>query len=254
MRGSHHARGWTRPDRRTSAALIAQTATGDPGTPITDRWDGTLGHIEHLARRAVAAHRASKHTEWGFEQRLDDAASAIGVAIAADPGASTADLIAAGMMGITDDRHLALAGRDTTGCWGPRARTFWLDRSDGPTYPAPRLDQLALTQIWARLDDTAKTTLVALAACDGSQRDAATALGITGAAVTRRVQKARRAAFDAWFDWESAPPIPRHTRARKTHCPQGHDLAVHGRERPGTRQRACRVCDRLTAQKKRNAA
>lgn len=187
-------------------------------------------------------------------ERHDTAYSAI-LEVVAEHGAAGAsatpvELVEAGIRAVEDDAH---AVRSDRGLTAPRGHAVYWDDDRGEPDPGDTVPpRLALAEVMAALPDRHVEALLILAAY-GDPQTAASAVGVSYGTFQRRVQVARRAAYELWFDGE-VPPHPTFDRRTPTtlatHCGRGHEYTPDNtRWRKATsgrgRKRACRACDRI---------
>ena len=164
--------------------------------------------------------------------------------------ATVVELVDAGIAAIEAE---ATAVRSGYGLTAPRGHAvFWDDDRAEPDPGDIVPPRLALAEVMAALPERHVEALLALAAY-GDPQTAARAVGVSYGTFQRRVQVARRAAYELWFDGET-PPRPTFDRrtptALATHCGRGHEYTPENtRWRKATsgrgRKRACRACDRI---------
>lgn len=138
--------------------------------------------------------------------------------------------------------------------------SYWLtdDLDDGIVRPEAHIPHMALWQVFDALSESERETLMALAMI-GNQAAAAEHLGITYGAMQKRVRQARLHAYALWFDWETPPKLTFDRRLNAPladACSRGHEYTPENtRWRKSTtgrgRKRACRACDRLADQRRR---
>ena len=215
---------------------------------IAITWNYTLADIESMSWRAV---RLATRNGWQM-LNSEDAHDAAWHAIAeqlyryqtVEP--DHWELVKAGASAIqeewaTNQRHHGYNraaggfGAEFIKCWVTPIRSYAHD--DG--FSDRMCERLALPQVLDALTDQEHQTLVTLAAF-GTQRAAATALGISEALMGRRVKGARAHALEVWF----SPEIPPRSRTFNDldHCAHGHSREHSYRDNRGGL--ICRMCKR----------
>lgn len=205
--------------------------------------------IEATARLAVGATHASKQIMFGYAK--DIAMSAIGLALTRNPDLTKSDCIDEGRKAICQERDqlFKLIGLPTgTKATGERFQQYW-DPEFQPRVgvPVAILPGLTLRQVCADLSPRHFEVLCAVAFTD-SKIEAAEALGVVPATLSRLLKEARTAALALWFDGETPPPPvvgDRKMPERET-CKHGHpwseNEAWRTRRSDGYRSRYCREC------------
>lgn len=195
-----------------------------------ERWDGTLTHINKLARRAVRGARFT--TSSGFDQH-DTASSAISMRIAEAPDTSVSELVQVGYSAIAREHQMTLSQHgvrvydDASGS-GERFAAYWLGTPHH--FDSYNLTKAALHQVFNALEEKKRQDLLG-AANFGSVSAYAASLGLNPSTVSTRIKRAREAALRLWFDWETPPPLKQMTlrNMAKDYCPQGHEQSIHRR-------------------------
>lgn len=259
-RSAKHA--LSRPDRATSDDLLGQAAEWhDPGCdPITDQGAWTVDDLKRAARYAASRSRVSPGACLDSPYLL--AISGVGYAIAQDPTVSWVDAIASGQAEIWQAaaqwKHGSGLSSTGDGSPAPKYWTYWADVTK-PYQPIGSGDEYAaLAQVLAHLDDRHRETLT-LAALTDTTQEAADIAGITTFGFLHRLQRARRAALQLWFDHEIPPDLARLPIQRRTEdrtCPQGHSITgdnIRWETKNGRRLKRCRAC-RLAADRRRRAS
>lgn len=217
-------------------------------------WDGTLEHINSMAR--MAAGRARYNTSSVFDKR-DTASSAISMMIVEDADTPVIDLINGGLQAIAREHQSRLAthGARITGAGTGRGfAVYWLDKQQH--FDSYNFSKAAIHQVFNELSERHQKDLLGASSHD-SISDYARAIGLTVPTVSVRVKEARIAAMKLWFDWETPPPIKRQSRRHEavTHCPQGHDQSIHRKWKNWKargRTPYCGECHRQRNRKKKN--
>lgn len=195
-----------------------------------ERWDGTLAHINKLARRAVRGARFT--TSSGFDQH-DKASSAIAMRIAEAPDTSVSELVQVGYSAIAREHQMTLSQHgvrvydDASGS-GERFAAYWLGTPHH--FDSYNLTKAALHQVFNALEEKKRQDLLG-AANFSSVSAYAASLGLNPSTVSTRIKQAREAALELWFDWETPPPLKQMTlrNMAKDFCPQGHEQSIHRR-------------------------
>ena len=250
MKRTRRQAGWVKSGN--VADFLPTPDTTPPDDDEVELWDGTIHHLDSLAR--IAASRAYISDVFPGDKR-EAALSGITMALAEDLDTPVHELLHAGTSAVSRamQTHLRHHGQRVDGAGtGGRFQAFWEPtRHHFDTYPVERL---ALHQVWWQLDDKHQQALLGrVAHVDHAEH--ATALGLSRAAVNKRVLRARRAALALWFDWETPPDIAPDVKRTATHCAHGHSFDEHGgwvtrKNRP--RSRYCRACARTQNEKSRN--
>lgn len=193
-----------------------------------DRWDGTLAHINKIARRAVRGARFS--TSSGFDQH-DTASSAIAMQIAEAPDTPVEELVHVGYSAIAREHQMTLSQhgvRVYDDASGERFAAYWLGIPHH--FDSYNFSKAALHQVFNALEYKQRQDLLG-AANYGSVAAYAETLGLNPSTVSTRIKQAREAALRLWFDWETPPPLKQMTlrHMAKDFCPQGHDQSVYRR-------------------------
>jgi len=193
-----------------------------------DRWDGTLAHINKIARRAVRGARFS--TSSGFDQH-DTASSAIAMKLAEAPDTPVRELIHAGYSAIAREHQMTLSQhgvRVYDDATGERFAAYWLGIPHH--FDSYNFSKAALHQVFDALGQKHQQDLLG-AAAHGSVAAYAESLGLSASTVSTRIKQAREAALKLWFDWETPPPLKQMTlrNMARDFCPQGHDQSVYRR-------------------------
>lgn len=193
-----------------------------------ERWDGTLAHINKIARRAVRGARFNSSS--GFDQH-DTAASAIAMKLAEAPDTPAQELIHAGYSAIAREHQITLSQhgvRTYDEATGGRFAAYWLGTPHH--FDSYNFSKAALHQVFNALERKQRQDLLG-AANHGSVAAYAKTLGLNPSTVSTRIKQAREAALRLWFDWETPPPLKQMTlrNMAKDFCPQGHDQSVHRR-------------------------
>lgn len=193
-----------------------------------EHWDGTLAHINKMARRAVRGVRFS--TSSGFDQH-DTASSAIAMKLAEAPDTPVSELIQAGYSAIAREHQITLSQhgvRTYDYATGERFAAYWLGTPHH--FDSYNFSKAALHQVFDALDQKQQQDLLG-AASHSSVAAYAKSLGLNASTVSTRIKQAREAALKLWFDWETPPPLKQMTlrHMAKDFCPQGHDQSVYRR-------------------------
>lgn len=221
--------------------------------------------MHRIASAATRAARIAYSTFLDPDERQVIAVSAIGLAVVESeelldwPG-----MVTVGTAAIEKE---TLAWRKDRGL-NSNARaveTWWRDWND-PWHTYRRLrdpstwvpNSQALEQVMAALPSAHRETLMLLATT-GSITAASVAADCTYAAMQHRIVASRMAAYDLWFDWEPAPPLTRDHRSATPlpdTCGRGHEFTPENtRWRRATsgrgQKRACKACDRLAEDRRR---
>ncbi|MFV2094848.1 hypothetical protein ACFHW1_05065 [Micromonospora sp. LOL_014] len=208
-----------------------------------------LSDLHRMARQSAATNRtmAADHRDL-----LDTAWSAIALELyTADTPPSEHDLLAVGkgaIWAMTKQHRQAYGYRDREAAAGmgsaPRWATYWWDFGRPTPSPEPSVvERLTLPRLLAALRAPYRDAIAALAAHDGDREAAAAALGISMAAMQRRIHVARARCLALWLEGEtparrvkaqpdrkrsSTPLAPcgtpaaarRHRARRETLCPE----------------------------------
>ena len=218
--------------------------------------------MHRIASAATRAARIAYSTFLDPDERQVIAVSAIGLAVVESeepldwPGMVTVGTAAIEVETLAwrKDRGLNSNARAVDVYW----HDFWhmtrLRRDPSTWVP----NSQALEQVMAALPAANRETLMLLAVT-GSITAASVAANCTYAAMQHRIVAARTAAYDLWFDWESAPPLTRDHRSATPlpdTCGRGHEFTPENtRWRRATsgrgQKRACKACDRLAEDRRR---
>lgn len=214
-------------------------------------WDGTLGHLHTLGRIAAAriTFRGMPHDEMA-----EIATSEIAYQLALDPDTPIPDLLLLGQQAVGNEVNSVLAShgqRHGENRTGARFAVYWSHKRTH--YDSYGLDRLAARQVWEALREDDQRMLLARSA-HGTYRQMAADLGVKEDTCRRWTIRARQAALDLWFDWETAPEPVTDVKRQATHCKHGHDLDVHGQyytdNRTARKKRRCGECARIRYKKK----
>ena len=191
-------------------------------------WDGTLAHINKMARRAVRGARFS--TSSGFDQH-DMASSAIAMKLAEASDTPVRELIQAGYSAIAREHQIMLQQhgvRVYDDATGERFAVYWLGIPHH--FDNYNFSRVALNQVFDALEQKHQKDLLG-AASYRSVAAYAESLGLSASTVSTRIRQAREAALKLWFDWETPPPLKQMTlrNRAKDFCPQGHDQSIYRR-------------------------
>lgn len=215
-----------------------------PLTCCPDRMHGYgLGDITAFVRRAIRATGSRADTDLQFEEAWDGIVEQL---LAADNHPTELDLINAGCNAIRDSalnwrRHHGVRSN------GDRFAAYWDVRTTAPVIER-MLDDLAARQVAAALPRRHADVLLAVAAA-GSLQGYADAHNLHQATASSRLQTARRAFCDLWFDEETPPAQRGHRRARQ---PIEHGTRNGYQAHRRRKEQACQDC-RAAAQDYNNA-
>lgn len=223
-----------------------------------EHWDGTYQHLIRMAR--LAAGRVTINLDHIQGDKQDLALQGVTMAIVNDPGATVNEIIQAGQQeaSIEAQRYLQRHGRRTDGeGTGGRFSTYWYgDRGQTPAADL-RLEKRAVHEVFYDLDDVDQEVLLGAVAYP-TPADEAEAIGLSPNGIRQRRRRARQAALNLWFDFETPPDVATiDYKPRPTECGQGHDLDMHGAwmNRTGRgRTRYCLTCATEANKKARAAA
>lgn len=192
-----------------------------------------LGDITALVRRAIRAAAGRADTAMQFEEAWDGIVEHL---LAADNHPTASELMSAGCNAI---RNGALTWRHHHGVRssGDRFAAYWDTRTTTPALER-MVDDLAARQVAAALDQRHADVLLAVAAA-GSLQGYAEAHNLHQATASSRLQNARRAFCDLWFDGETPPAQRGHRRARR---PIEHGTPNGYRAHRRRREQACQDC------------
>jgi hypothetical protein len=175
----------------------------DAVADIELRYGYTLADVDKLSLTAVLALRQGSG---GFQERRELARWAIAECLYASGEApSRYELVDAARRAIAEQFRAECIAHGVDRQRGYAAKpNFW--RYWYPACPAQGpeeqvVDRVALAQIWAGLSPLHQDVLLALAAYDDHDQ-AARSLGISRAAYTSRLSKARRAFYQLWHEGE----------------------------------------------------
>lgn len=173
------------------------------------RWGYNLADLDRLAAIAV---RAAWSQASDARDRYQAAWSAIAEALyLAEDRPEPWELKQTGMAAINENgrahsRHHGFDTKNREAGYESRRRflQFWeLDRHGCASPEQVVVDALALWQIWPRLSDTDRRTVLALVAHDGDQVAAATALGKGRSAYVTALSTARHRFLALWLEHET---------------------------------------------------
>jgi len=194
--------------------VSARPGTREDDGPVL-RFGFSYEHVQALAHSAVRRHARSAGMD--ASDRFEAAHFAVVEYLyTAQEPVTSLDLFLAGVRGLNrlrqgDLRERGFASRGPVsrdpgaGPWSARsAWRYW--HQPQPTGPEEKAtDRVALGQVMATLTRSQALALLALAGHDGDHQAAATALGVSGRVLERRLWRARAAFLAAWHEHEAPP-------------------------------------------------
>lgn len=248
---------WRTPDRIGSANLIAQARTwmDSPTVEQDDSPEWTMPLMRRAA--AMACSRVRFADSLGHHDARDVAWEGVAIAIAKNPATTWSEAISAGQAMLAAEFNDGLHHHGIVKSPGggyhqtPAFDIYWL--SAPPERPDRGDTHRALRQILDTLDPCHREALMARAVSP-TDKEAGILLGLSQAAMSKRIRAARAAFWAQWYAPDS-PPVelrvfpPR--RILDDTFPCGHDRATNTiwkSRRIGQRRVAeCRECNRLSS-------
>lgn len=189
----------------------------------------------------------------GFEAAYDAVVELITESAALGLECSVYDIKGAGLKAVASAAKLS-------NNWAPIVDddgVEWRPQTKVPSFEGRLVNRIAFRQVMQQMDPDHQQVL-AVYALHRDTKAAARHLGISKSALCRRVSAARSAFFDAWFDWEPAPRVPRLdvSVSLSTHCGNGHEYTPENtgfcrRARNTARtKRYCKECERNQTQRR----
>lgn len=227
------------------------TATIGAEEKVEAYWDGTLEHLQKLGKIAAAriTFRGMDHREMA-----NIATSEIAYELAINPDTPIVDLLRAGHRAVGNEANAVMSShgqRQAEDRNGSRFAVFWEQKRVHYDYYG--LDKIAVRQVWETLTEDDQRMLLARMA-HGTYREMSDDLGVKLDTCRRWTIRARQAALNRWFDWETAPRPVTDVKRQTTHCKHGHDLDIHGQwytdNRTTRKARRCGECARIRYQER----
>lgn len=223
-------------------------------------WGWTVGDLDRMAAIVVSRCRASERAHVG--DPVENARGFVVDVIVDDPELDRQAIVREASRRFAQfvwDQNRERYGRQLLGWWGE-----YNHRPETQANPERCVPRMALRKVLDRLSPVDRERLETYAVT-GSLAGCAAMWGVTVSAASKQLAHARTNAYQLWFDWETPPQIASLKVGKRggsnTHCHNGHDLALYGRQRSrsdgrgGTRtRRYCVECVRLTTQARRSAS